>query len=152
MTQTTKLFHLKAAASLHAATSDAKTRVHLLILRLHSLRHRHVMASSPVAKSINTRDITEKVRRELLLLLEAVCKHKTTRLSRWPADDDRYAARRTWYLNGRLLARSDYSSNSVLCRNMVSIRSSFSTTTMSTRANGTSSFWFGERRRRRCGR
>lgn len=33
------------------------------------------MAAHTAAKAINTQNITDKARRDLLLLLEAVCKH-----------------------------------------------------------------------------
>lgn len=40
-------------------------------------RHnKYVMAAHPAAKAISTQDITDKARRELLQLLEAVCQNK----------------------------------------------------------------------------
>jgi hypothetical protein len=84
-----------------------------------------VMAAHSAVRAINSQEITEKARRDLLHLLEGVCKTyedlscQTQRLT-----SSRSEARRTLSLKRLLLELSASSSSSARFKNMVSTRSS----------------------------
>jgi Flp pilus assembly protein TadG len=66
---------------------------------------RDVMAAHSAARAINTQDITDKARRDLLQLLEAVCKASfPAPLSYRILTQARFAAKRTSSLKGHWLA------------------------------------------------
>lgn len=119
----------------------------------HHLRLEDVMAAHSAVRAINTQDITAKAERDLLQLLEAVCKGVTTTyVEESLLMLDRFVARRTWSLNVLSPALSASSSSSADYRSMASTRSSFSRTTMSMPASGTSCFSSEARTRRKSGR
>ena len=112
----------------------------------------YVMAAHPAAKAINTQEITDKARRDLLQLLEAVCERHLLKLTQRQANKSRFEARRIWSSNARWPALSAFLSSSAHSRNMASTRSSSSRTTTWILANGMSYFWSEAIMQRLCGR
>jgi len=109
-----------------------------------------VMAAHSAVRAINTQDITAKSERDLLQLLEAVCKAVLLAYRRSKSlICIRSEARRTWSLSGLWLVLLDSSSSSAGSKNTVSIRSSSLRTTTSMQLNATSSSWFVGRLRRK---
>ena len=82
------------------------------------------MAAHSAVRAINSQEITDKARRDLLHLLEGVCKaYEDLSFHVQRLTHSRSEARRTLSLKGLLLEQSDFSSNSVRFRNMVSTKS-----------------------------
>ena len=112
-----------------------------------------VMAAQSAVRAINTQDITAKAERDLLLLLEAVCKATITAARMGGILMlNRSEARRTWSLSVHWLVPSGSSSSSADFKNMAWTRCSSLRTTMSTPANGTWSSSSVERTPRKCER
>jgi hypothetical protein len=93
-------------------------------------RHSHcqsqqedVMAAHSAVRAINSQEITDKARRDLLHLLEGVCKaYEDQYCQAQRLTDFRSEARRTLSLKRRSPGQSASLSNSVRSRNMVSTR------------------------------
>ena len=83
-----------------------------------------VMAAHSAVRAINSQEITDKARRDLLHLLEGVCKaYEDLPCHAQRLTDSRSEARRTLSLKRLSLEQSAFSSSSVRFRNTVSTKS-----------------------------